>query len=130
MSLPQRLEGRAQERRGLSKLQRTILQLAIANGKKDPGWGCVVTRLEVLEEHYGWRRVLTGKRRTSPAFSPQIIGRSQYSAGQVSLSKAVKRLMARGLLDRWPNRTVLTEAGIRVAEALLESVANSQGGNG
>ncbi len=116
--------------RSLSILQCAILKLAVANGRRDPGRGCVVTRREVLEAHYGWRPVRAGKRTKSPAFSPQIIGRSQYSAVQVSLSKAVKRLMARGLLNRWPSRIVLTEAGIRVGEALLEPAANSQRSSG
>ena len=118
MNLPPRCEPQAQERRGLSKLQRAILVLALTNGEKHPEHGCVISRREVLQAHYGWQPVRVGHRRSSPVFSRSQIGLLRYRAAQVSLSKAVKRLVGRGLLDQSPQSMMLTEAGIKAAEAL------------
>jgi hypothetical protein len=117
MSLPSSAH-QAPGPQGLSKLQRAILKLAIANVRHDAGQNHAVSRREVLEAYYGFRPVRLGRCRSSPVFSRGQIGLSRYRAAQVSLSKAVKRLAARGLLNQSPKGLVLTEAGVIAARQL------------
>jgi DNA-binding MarR family transcriptional regulator len=119
---------------GLSRLQRVILQLALRN-RDDPSdrLPADIRRSQVLVEYYGWRhRCRTDELRSrSLAFSPSLVGARRYRAGQVAVSKTMKRLEERGLVTRVidPAGATLTDEGEDVARQLHET-ANYSSPNG
>lgn len=105
--------------RGLSKLQQAILLLGFLNRAKPVGQECQFTRREVLQLYYGWQPCRQSVRRSSRVFRRDQVGLAKYQAAQVSLTKAIKRLAKRGLVDYTPHRMTVTSAGIRVIEAMV-----------
>ena len=129
--------------RGLSELQRAILALAYRNrldrlehaktGDEVYTRGVYSIDLyyaEVLREHFGWE--VRGyswrpERESRPcwgqSFSMREIGERRYRSAQASLSRAVLRLEARGLVERRHHYLAgldLTERGVDVARSLAE----------
>ena len=115
--------------RGLSELQKTILLMAY--GHRGDGHGVELRYPEVLRECWGWEPVRRGwgeGRRSSPVrrhFSKAEIGEREYRSAQASLSRAVRRLEERGLVERGRlfghGVLDLTERGVQVAEGLASS---------
>jgi hypothetical protein len=134
--------------RGLSELQRSILRLALHNRKAEglgptvkPGSpeGMDVYKWEVLESAYGfgehrkldWKgRFAAEVRWTGSGFeagrnvgfgqlySRSAMGPGRYHAAHAAVSKAFRRLEARGLAE-WPVFGLkLTAKGVEVAERL------------
>jgi hypothetical protein len=56
----------------------------------------------------------------SHRFDREAIGRARYDAAQASLSRAVRRLEARGLVERYEG-AVSRWAGVRLADGALEA---------
>lgn len=129
--------------RGLSELQKSILRIAYRNHQAGPMTHGGISKThayyaEVLHEHFGFpieRRSYIDKNatdsmylRSNPAshtFDLHAIGESRYRAAQAALSRAVKRLSERGLVEwmqgeaaRWSGVN-LTKAGMAEAEKLL-----------
>jgi hypothetical protein len=102
--------------RGLSELQKNILQLACTNG------GSILAR-NVLAEVYGFPAAVTnimGKRAGALVFSRKVIGEKRYQSASVSVAKAFNRLAARGLAHRKYNKGItLTKKRIEVASRNL-----------
>ena len=94
--------------RGLSELQKNILQLAYKNQ------GSILAK-NVLVEVYGFPTVTDV--RSKLVFSRKVIGEKRYQSASVSVAKAFNRLAARGLVRREYNKGItLTKEGIEVAK--------------
>ena len=135
--------------RGLSELQQSILRLAyrnrrerlakIAESEAGGHEHAVLTRgvgsvdlyfPEVLREHFGWDvhsiwwSPERGERpRWGQSFSMRQIGERRYHSAHSSLSRAVVRLEARGLVERRYHCLTgldLTDQGVEEAEKLYE----------
>ena len=110
--------------RGLSDLQRTILRVALRNRQHAPTrfWGDV-TRAEILAAHYGWQPFdgdqgrLVGK---TQAFAIARIGGDRYQSAHVAVTRAVQRLIGRGLIERGglSRGLRLTQQGVTEAESI------------
>jgi hypothetical protein len=116
--------------RGLSELQKAILVMAYKNHiYGTPRWivdespyGADLFAPQVLSEFYGWPSVCTRIRKRGPNFDRQRIGEARYNSNRAAVSRAFKRLEARGLSIRhrglyWSGIT-LTEEGKIVASKL------------
>ena len=103
--------------RGLSDVQRTILQVALRNREAErrgeASAGADVYAYEILAAHWGWRPVhaplreggadsLTAELRTplEAHYSRDAIGARAYDAAMSSLVRALRRLEERGLVLR------------------------------
>jgi len=94
--------------RGLSELQKNILQLAYTKQ------GNILAK-NVLAEVYGFPTVTDI--RSKMVFSRKVIGEKRYQSASVSVAKAFNRLAARGLARRKYNEGItLTKEGIKVAK--------------
>lgn len=97
--------------RGLSELQKNILQLACTNQ------GSILAR-DVLAEVYGFPATVKNikeERTGALVFSRLDIGEKRYQAASVSVAKAFNRLAARGLAHRKYNKGItLTKEGLAV----------------
>ena len=102
--------------RGLSELQKNILQMAYTNQ------GSILVR-DILAEVYGFPAAVTnirGKRAGALVFSRKAIGEKRYQSASVSVAKAFNRLAARGLVRREYNKGItLTKEGIEVVSRNL-----------
>jgi len=102
--------------RGLSELQKNILQLAYKNQ------GSILAR-DVLAEVYGFPATVTnikGKRAGALVFSRKDIGEKRYQSASVVVVKSFDRLAARGLAHREYNEGItLTKEGVKVASRNL-----------
>lgn len=104
----------------LSKLQKWIL----ISCYKDRQCNFHI-RADILEFCYGWKN--TGLNyRNKPSFDKQIIGEREYNKKQVTLTRALKRLIEKGLLARETtnNRKGLeyfktTEEGLERGKSLM-----------
>jgi hypothetical protein len=112
--------------RGLSPLQRRILQLAHDNreaGRSKRRGTADVYAAEIYAEVYGFP-TLPGADVRNPArqtFSREQIGAQEYHAAAASVSRALRRLADRGLLTRHDGAGAgarLTKAGREEAAAL------------
>jgi hypothetical protein len=83
------------ERRGLSRLQRHILDLAEIQGGE-------VLACDILVSYYGFRpyRVIGVLRQGAHLFRKSEIGPACYNAATVAVCKAFNRLCERGLVKR------------------------------
>ena len=102
--------------RGLSELQKNILQLAYRNQ------GNILAR-DVLSEVYGFPTVtnIRDKRAGALVFSRKVIGKKRYQSASVSVAKAFNRLAARGLAHRKYNYGItLTKEGEDMAIMISE----------
>jgi len=110
--------------RGLSELQQSIIVMAYEN--RDPSinlGGRHVYRESILRECFGWE---PRERGWSP-FSRKDIGAERYNRGMASLSRALRRLEERGLVEfthsmlasGWSG-VLLTEEGEAEAQRILE----------
>jgi hypothetical protein len=107
--------------KGLSTLQKTILQLAMKNSGIRSN-NCGVSNREVLIEYYGFEPCCEteGKRNRTQIFDRQKIGLNHYKSDSVSVVRAFNRLAERGLAHRKHNYgIILTEEGRKVAKELL-----------
>ena len=97
--------------RGLSKLQQFILKKASREGDIGPP--------DILEGFFGWKKTRLPLRPGGHRFSPPEIGTDRYHKTMVTLSRSIRRLEGRGLVQRevahWGNRFCLrlTDAGKR-----------------
>lgn len=98
--------------KGLSKLQKKILQIAHKNQ------GNILAR-DVLAEVYGFPANIQGKKMGGMVFSRRAIGERRYQSASVSVARAFNRLAKRGLAHRQYSGVTLTEAGVRIAESLI-----------
>jgi hypothetical protein len=94
--------------RGLSELQKKILQLAYTNQ------GNILAR-DILAEVYGFPPTVTNikdKRPSAMVFSRKAICEKRYQSASVAVAKAFNRLAARGLARRKYNKGItLTKEG-------------------
>lgn len=129
--------------RGLSDLQRSILVLALRNrterlerAPRDANyargvWSIDLYDAEVLHHLYGWPLSNRGlgwrprKEEQRPTFGQSFsmaeVGERRYRSAMSSLSRAVKRLEARGLVERrcaYLTGLDLTETGVKETEKL------------
>jgi hypothetical protein len=94
--------------RGLSELQKKILQLAYTKQ------GNILAK-NVLAEVYCFPTVTDI--RSKMVFSRKVIGEKRYQSASVSVAKAFNRLAARGLVRREYNKGItLTKEGVKVAK--------------
>lgn len=97
--------------RGLSELQQFILKKAGRDGDIAPP--------DILEDFFGWKKTRIPCRPGGHRFSPPEIGTERYHKTMVTLSRSIRRLECRGLVQRhaaaWGNRFCLrlTAAGKR-----------------
>jgi len=123
----------------LSKLQQTILKIAIRNRPErlacPTGGGADVYCHEVMQAFFGLRptgwRAGPGRQPGSHRFSKQGVGAKRYASMQASLSRCLRRLEGKGLIERmmgasshWSGGN-LTQAGIELAEPLLSQPTQS-----
>ena len=103
--------------RGLSELQKNILQLAYTKQ------GSVLAR-DILAEVYGFPATVTNiksKEVGAMIFSRKAIGEKRYQSASVAVAKAFNRLVARGLARREYNKGIaLTKKGKDMAVMILE----------
>jgi len=126
---------------GLSKLQKQILGLALRNRESKDGHENSFCDLdvftpEILEQVYRFpveersnffgTRVSTRKDPTRQHFDLAVIGRARYNAAQAAVSRALRRLEERGLVERqagayaaWCGAN-LTPEGVRTAQRLRQ----------
>jgi hypothetical protein len=109
----------------LSRLQRWILYAAYANRSGDSTADPDLYYHEILAGYFGfpvrWNadkplHSTTG----SHHFDRQAIGRARYHAAQASIGRAVRRLEARGLVERHSSATGQS-AGLRIADIAVEA---------
>ena len=99
--------------RGLSELQKNILQLAYKNQ------GSILAR-DVLLEVYRFPATVTNirdKRLGAVVFSRKAIGEQRYQSASVAVARTFNRLAARGLAHRrYTEGITLTKEGVEVAK--------------
>ena len=112
----------------LSALQRSILRLAlrnrIAENRTDDSSGADCYYSEIMFEHFGFPPERADHLREhpgSPQFDPHAIGERRYASASAAISRAAKRLEARGLVTcvtGWPgwSGVSLTPTGIQAAK--------------
>src|SRR5262249_49535003 len=100
--------------RGLSDLQKDILQLALRyqNG---------VLTFMVLHAHWHWPLHGEASNFEGHWFDPALIGKKEYNAARASVSRAFRRLETRGLVVRQAHGVQLTARGIKIAQAAAQS---------
>jgi hypothetical protein len=110
----------------LSRLQRWILYAAFENRLGDPGAPEVdLYTHEILAGYFAFpmrwydREPLHSKP-GSHRFDREQIGRERYDAAQASISRTVRRLEARGLVERYV-ADVSRWAGLRLTDAGVEA---------
>ena len=106
--------------RGLSALQKAILQLAIRNSGACSN-NCRLSNRDLLLEYYGFEPCceIEGKRNGAHIFDRKVIGIKRYRSASVAVVKAFDRLVKRGFARRELNYGILlTEAGIKVAKTM------------
>lgn len=117
----------------LSKLQRQILVLALANKlRENRGFkarsGADVFYSEILATVYGFPLELplrqAGQRTICRKFDREVIGRARYQAAEAAVSRTMLRLEARGLVrcvcarhTTWAGCN-LTPAGFKIAKTV------------
>ena len=103
--------------RGLSELQKNILQLAYTNQ------GSILAR-DILAEVYGFPATVSNiksKEVGALIFSREAIGEKRYQSASVSVARAFNRLAARGLARREYNKGIsLTKEGEDMAVMISE----------
>jgi len=112
--------------RGLSELQKTILQIAYKNRKGRPGGRIDTCPREILVKFYGFASTTNiDKAKPSPLiFNREAIGIKRYQAASVSVAKALNRLASRGLAKRHYNHGIkLTDAGAKLARELAKEIS-------
>jgi ribosomal protein S19E (S16A) len=96
--------------RGLSDLQKAILRHVATQ--------VTVCRAMLLSEHFGWQRTKgRAVRDFGKNFRPAAIGEAKYRKDSASLSRALRRLVVRGLLENTYGRQ-LTEKGRELVRSL------------
>lgn len=111
----------------LSKLQKSILRIALRNhlAGKDR-----VYYSEILSEHYGFE-IKNRLDNCGQHFSRREIGAKRYSSAQAALSRAMRRLEDRGLIDcisgvaKW-TAARLTLRGIETANKVANCHSNNR----
>ncbi len=78
--------------RGLSELQRFILKEADRAGDVAPP--------DILERYFGWKSTRRPRRPGGNRFSPREMGTDRYHKTMVTLSRSIRRLECRGLVQR------------------------------
>lgn len=129
----------------LSKLQKHILieaykKLILKDGtnylerhmgflanKHELGWKYLF-KCEILKSYYGWTEKRYGSSLRMARFSKQKIGEKEYHKVMVTVTRTLKNLVEKGLVEVWYSAhflfkwtgLTLTEAGIEKAKRLLE----------
>ena len=110
--------------RGLSDLQKRILKLAyekrLLGQKTGP---CDVCTTQVLLEIYDWPLAFDCFSVAAHNFDRKEVGQQEYDQAMVTVSRAMSRLEARGLVTRFKSRHAwsgisLTPAGVEASEQL------------
>ena len=110
----------------LSRLQRWILYAAFDNRSVDPAAPKVdLYNHEILAGYFGfpmrwYDREPLHSHPGAHRFDREQIGRERYDAAQASVSRAVKRLEARGLVERYAG-AASRWAGLRLTDAGFEA---------
>ncbi len=105
--------------KGLSELQKKILEMAYTNRTRGSG---DVTNREVLIEVYGFRPLYSPQEKRNGAiiFDRQAIGINRYRSASVSVAKAFNRLAERDLARRkYCHGIILADEGFKVAKTLV-----------
>lgn len=99
--------------KGLSKLQKKIIQIAYRNR------GGILAR-NVLAEVYGFSTTVNIQNIKPGAivFNRKVIGERKYQAASTATARSFNRLAARGLARRQYSGMSLTEEGVKVAKDL------------
>jgi hypothetical protein len=130
--------------RGLSNLQKAILVMAhenrltgtdaYSNWDGEGAYPPHVKRERILQEHFGWQpNTVSRPGRSSGIFSRREVGHERYNVVMASLSRSLRRLEARGLIEfthsfragGWSG-VELTEEGEVEAERILERRQKSE----
>lgn len=86
--------------RGLSNLQRFIMEKVAQEGDIAPP--------DILQGFFGWKTARSPRQPGGNRFSPREMGMDRYHKTMVTLSRSIRRLEFRGLLQRaeplWGNR--------------------------
>lgn len=119
----------------LSKMQRAILAMAHSRRGQSRRNNVELYYAEILCEWFGFPSRTDPRRPGDQHFSRAEIGPQVYDAAQASLSRAVRRLEARGLVTvyhgvycRWAG-LALTDEGVRTAADLRQSEPLPAGGD-
>lgn len=118
--------------RGLSTLQNTLITLAYERRLKaeEPGVypdltaHAAIVKVYGFPEAQGWYIDRSGKLRGHDFayFDPELIGRERYQAAAAAVSRAITRLVERGLARRChrtrPRGFLLTDAGMQLGAQL------------
>jgi hypothetical protein len=110
----------------LSRLQRWILSAAYENRSSDPDAAQVdLYYHEIFAGYFGFPMRWYGSESLhskpgSHRFDREQVGRERYGAAHASVSRAVRRLEARGLVERYAG-TVIRWAGLRLTDAGFEA---------
>ena len=96
--------------RGLSKLQREILKLALSYRSRGLNYLC---QPYILKELHGWNYTDA----IGQYFSRSEIGKQRYNVARASMSRAIRRLEKRGLVTSFP-KIELTAEGVRIASRI------------
>ncbi len=107
--------------KGLSELQKKILEMAYKNRNRGSGSGDVTNR-EVLIGYYGFKPSCSPQEKRNGAiiFDRQAIGINLYRSASVSVAKAFNRLADKGLAQReYCHGIILTGEGLKVAKTLV-----------
>ena len=111
--------------RGLSDLQKMILKLAHERRMRGQKTGsCDVCTTQLLMDIYDWPLACDCFSVAAHNFDRNEIGQRDYDQAMVTVSRAVRRLEARGLVTRFKSCHAwsgisLTPAGIQASEELL-----------
>jgi hypothetical protein len=103
--------------RGLSDLQKFILSFALENQRQGKNF---LRNQEILIERWKWPHAVEDSIRGT-------VGKAEYNNAHASLSRALRRLWWRGLLDIWKNVAgsaigiTLTDTGEEVAWRIMVS---------
>ena len=111
--------------RGLSDLQQMILKLAYERRMRGQKTGsCDVCTTQLLMDIYDWPLVESCFSVAAHNFDRNEVGQREYDQAMATVSRAARRLEARGLITRFKSRHAwsgisLTPAGIQAYEELL-----------
>jgi hypothetical protein len=111
----------------LSRLQRWILSAACENRSADPAADSDLYYHEILAGYFGFPMRWHADKpwHLSPGlhhFDREAIGHARYHAAQASIGRAVRRLEARGLVER--RKPACGGTGLRIADAAVEAARN------
>ncbi len=104
--------------RGLSELQKEILRMAKAKGPK------ILLQAEILSQMAGWEPDYDPSKNPGMSlFDRHEIGAERYAGTRASLSRAIRRLEERGLIEQ-TGRMIRKGSGLRLTEKGRQTAKN------